>query len=129
LLPGAAGHFYHCRCIEAWLERDITCPLCKAPVVSQDLLEQRAAAAAAALAALQATSVSGRRLTSRELAGLAGEVMGLQAALDRALGPWRRREAARRQQQQQQQGGSSGAAAGDMEMPPAPSAAAVTTGR
>ena len=102
--------------------RDITCPLCKAPVVSQEALEQRAAAAAAALAAFQAGGgAATARLTSRELAGLAAEVMGLQAALDRALGPWRQRVARRRQQQQQEEGASG---AGDVEMPPAPAGTA-----
>ncbi|KAF6254158.1 hypothetical protein COO60DRAFT_1273282, partial [Scenedesmus sp. NREL 46B-D3] len=29
------GHFYHCGCIDEWLLRDVTCPLCKAPVLGE----------------------------------------------------------------------------------------------
>lgn len=32
------AHFYHPECIDAWLERDVTCPLCKQPVADEEAL-------------------------------------------------------------------------------------------
>ena len=50
LLPCHERHVYHCECIETWLKKNRSCPLCMADVTSPAVAAALAAVAAAAAA-------------------------------------------------------------------------------
>lgn len=40
-LPCDERHFFHTKCIEDWLKKNNSCPLCKKPITQEDLRRQK----------------------------------------------------------------------------------------
>lgn len=110
------SHIYHPECIDAWLRRDATCPLCKQPVADEEALAEDDGSAAASDAGATVSEGS-QRQPPRRASLMTIMIENALLPLNQPLSPARRERRMQRilmaQNEQQNHAHATSAAAGD----------------